>query len=336
MVIGFLVYALAAHAAVLYVDKNLSDGFWIDSYSELSEALFAAADGDEIWVAAGVYKPGKERDSRFELKPGVKIYGGFYGGESSREDRDWIKNPTVLSGDTGVEGASEDNVFNIIYYDGILDKETVIDGFILRDGNADGETPGAAMYLVNGADLLIRNCRFADNRSATYGAAVYTTGGPVFEYCLFEENRAQTGGAVYIREDNKTSGTPRFTHCTFAGNTAAEGAAVYIAKHESVVVDSCIFWNNTKTTGGISSFRLDNRGKGASTIRNTALDDGSISSDFQSENLLYYRSSEIYGPFKNTDNYLIDKRSGIPQDYGWYYVPPPLVLNIRVFLEGPM
>lgn len=333
---GFFVYALAANAAVLYVDKNLTDGFWQNSYSELSSALTAAAEGDEIWVAAGVYMPGNERGSRFELKPGVKIYGGFYGGEASREDRDWIKNPTVLSGDIGLAGVPEDNVFHIVYYDGVLNKKTILDGLIFRDGYADGNMSGAGMYLVNGADPLIRNCRFVNNRSTAFGAAVYSTSAPVFEYCLFEENQAQTGGAVYIREDNKTRGTPFFTHCTFAGNTAVEGAAVYIGKQESVVIDSCIFWNNTKVSGGISSFRLDNRGKGVSAIRNTALDDASISSDFQTDNLLYYRSTEVYGPFKDPVNYLIDKRSGIPQSYGWYYVPSPLVLNIRVFLEGPM
>ena len=61
--------------------------------------------GDEIWVATGIYKPTKkaggneDRHRSFHLKNGIGIYGGFIGGESNRAQRDWNSNETILSGD---------------------------------------------------------------------------------------------------------------------------------------------------------------------------------------------------------------------------------------------
>jgi len=58
----------------------------------LQTALTGAASGDEIWAAAGVYKPtmlSTDRAATFQLKDGVAIYGGFYGTEASRD----LRNP---------------------------------------------------------------------------------------------------------------------------------------------------------------------------------------------------------------------------------------------------
>jgi hypothetical protein len=78
---------------------------WAAVCTDLQAVINASAFGDEIWIAAGVYKPiytavnwnipvgtypntpGISRDNAFILKEGVKIYGSFVGTETSLTNR---------------------------------------------------------------------------------------------------------------------------------------------------------------------------------------------------------------------------------------------------------
>ena len=54
------------------------DGSDWDNATTLQDALQnRAGDGDEIWVASGVYTPGVNITDTFSLPPGVAVYGGF-------------------------------------------------------------------------------------------------------------------------------------------------------------------------------------------------------------------------------------------------------------------
>ena len=90
----------------IYVDRDApgpthNGESWPTAYVTLQGALDVASAGDEIWVAAGVYTPTNvaNEDATFYLESGVAIYGGFAGGEISRDQRDWEAHVTVLSGD---------------------------------------------------------------------------------------------------------------------------------------------------------------------------------------------------------------------------------------------
>lgn len=93
-------------ATILYVNESGSSSnncsSWTDA-CDLQTALIKATAGDEIWVAAGTYRPtarnhpADPRSATFVVKPGVALYGGFAGTETGREQRDWQANPTILS-----------------------------------------------------------------------------------------------------------------------------------------------------------------------------------------------------------------------------------------------
>ncbi|MDZ7795858.1 MAG: hypothetical protein U5N56_01930 [Candidatus Marinimicrobia bacterium] len=127
---------------------------------------------------------------------------------------------------------------------------------------------------------------------------------------------------MYSPEDRIQTGDAQITRSTFVQNTAISGSALFFDKRESVYVDSCVFWQNTNASGSLNTFSLDHRARSASVLTNTASDDNNINGTVSG--LIHYRSTEKNGPFRDTENYLLDNQHGIPEDYGWYYVPSPL------------
>ena len=73
----------ALRTSLIYVKHDASGTnngtSWANAYTDLQDALAAAQSGNEIWVAAGTYKPtsGNNREVFFQLKNGVAIYGGL-------------------------------------------------------------------------------------------------------------------------------------------------------------------------------------------------------------------------------------------------------------------
>ena len=102
---------------------------------DLQDALARVAKGDngcgsEIWVAQGTYKPADEddRDAAFDMVDGVEIYGGFAGYETSRSQRDYINNVTILSGD--IDPDDDSDSYAVVTADGV-GSDTILDGFVI-------------------------------------------------------------------------------------------------------------------------------------------------------------------------------------------------------------
>ena len=118
-------------AGVVYVKAGATGSqnglSWTNAYVDLQAALATAQSGDEIWVAAGTYKPttGTLRTKSFVMPAGVALYGGFAGGETARNQRDWAANMTLLSGDIGAQGNATDNSYHVV----VGANNTVLDGF---------------------------------------------------------------------------------------------------------------------------------------------------------------------------------------------------------------
>ena len=85
-----LLLAAPTFAQVVYVDASAGgaqDGTsWSNAFKSLRDALSAAFPGDQVWVAAGTYRPDEgvgatpgDRAATFQLLPQVELYGGFAG-----------------------------------------------------------------------------------------------------------------------------------------------------------------------------------------------------------------------------------------------------------------
>ena len=150
----------AAYATVRCVKPGTPSGTgcWANGtvFTDLQPALAASGSGDELWVAAGTYKPTADTDrtKSFLMKNGVGIYGGFAGTETMRSQRDPSANVTVLSGDIGSVGIAGDNSFHVVTTDSSVTSTGVLDGFTITAGQADGggnNTTAAACGSTAGA-----------------------------------------------------------------------------------------------------------------------------------------------------------------------------------------
>ncbi|TAJ11711.1 T9SS C-terminal target domain-containing protein [Marinilabiliaceae bacterium JC017] len=229
------------HSHPLYVKEGASGNgsSWENAFGGLQEALAEAVYGDEIWVAAGTYKPttGLDQGISFNMKSGVKLYGGFGGIESSREERAWISNKTILSGDIGEADIETDNSYCVVRCREVIDATTLLDGFVIENGCGDG----AGIWIKEG-DLCLKNMVFRENHnSVSVGGAIYSDKAIItLINSVFSENTASLGGGVFS-EDGKVI----ITNCVFYNNYASYGGgAVYIrGNYESEIANS-VFLNN--------------------------------------------------------------------------------------------
>ena len=276
--------------AAIFVDSNATgtgDGnSWANAYTDLQSAINSAAAGDEIWVADGVYTPTERllsydaRSATFSMKTGVEIYGGFQGGEASKEDR-VAGYDTILSGDLGVVGVTSDNAYSVVYSNAITG--AVLDGVTVTGGYADGATwkgmwafSGAGM-TNEGSTLTVSNVLFTNNGAGGAsgsggGMANWTNANITLIDTDFDNNTATfTGGGI----SNAMIAGLTMTGGTVSNNTASGGGGMYnwhIAG--TVVVDDVDFIDNTSTGGS------DETDSGGGVMNDECTDISFINVDF--------------------------------------------------------
>ena len=272
--------------AQIFVNVNASganDGSsWADAYSQIFDAIAAAEENAQIWIASGLYLA-SENDSTY-LTPayGVSLYGGFAGAEASIEERDWAANLTIISGDLNQDDVAGDFVTNriensrhLMLIQSGLDNTTILDGLIFENGqtlgaDAGGDDRRGGAILAYGAPV-IRNCIFRNNYGY-FGGACYPrfeeASGSVFENCSFNSNSASSGGALYINSLDTAS----FINLVFNGNrSASNGGAVY---HQATKG----YWSNCDFDE--NQCGSDNRGGAIySTNSELLINDGSFTSN---------------------------------------------------------
>jgi predicted outer membrane repeat protein len=274
----------------IYVDANAPPGgdgsSWATAYKYLQDAIYKPpAAGDQIWVAAGTYKPvhdehgnptRADRTATFQLIDGVAIYGGFPPGGGTWDQRDPGTHQTRLSGDIGIAGDHYDNSYHVVTASG-TDATAVLDGFVVTAGRADGSweanrDKGAGMYNNNGSPTLSK-CAFIGNWAQQDGGGMWSNDKDlVLTDCTFTENSAQRdGGGLWNNSRSLT-----LTNCTFNNNSAGRDAGGMWNKSSQLAVTNCTFNGNSAQRNG-GAMRNDSSSltmTDSSLSRNTAGNDG--------------------------------------------------------------
>ena len=280
---ALLLLASPAFAGIRYVDATLATGnndgsSWANAYRGVDAivvATTASAAGDEVWVKAGLYKPSATgvRTASLNLKNGVAIYGGFAGSETLLSQRDWLANPTTITGDLADNDGSAiytENSYHVL--NGASQGATaVIDGFTITGGNANSTANndrGGGILCLSGSSPTVRNCVFRANRCTFGGGAGYiNSSSPTFVNVQFLDNVGGSFGGAF---DMATSVSATFDRCYFKGNSAARAGAIEIFGSSTTKVYNCVFTGNTATgTGGGGAIWIGSAS--APVIRNTTV-----------------------------------------------------------------
>ncbi len=260
-----------ADATVRYVKAGAEGGdgnSWATALGDLQAAIDASSAGDEIWVAAGTYKPVKlinssVSDSRsFIIKDGVSLYGGFAGVESSREQRalkaggnPWdMANETILDGDDDQPDTWERIIIpGTTYrysYKMTSDNDSHIPGTRNNAVHVLYQIDPIGNHTVIDGFTITGGCADTHKTKAS-GGGVYAIGNVSVNACRIVENSAYfvneaydpiyaLGGGVYLNGAGEAS----VTDCYFARNfttssyTAGMGGGLYA---QNARVEGCLF-----------------------------------------------------------------------------------------------
>jgi hypothetical protein len=282
--------APAAAQSVIYVDIDATgadDGTsWADAFVFLQDALAVAKDGDEVWVAEGVYRPDLgagltvgDRTAVFVIEDSILLLGGFSGIESARASRDWVGHPTILSGDILGNDVSQivdndpsllDNSEQILSVGGASHSQPiVIDGLTITGAfgrrGLEAIAPFELIHLIVtrnrsakhgagglivgplGQTSVIRDSRFIGNESDSAGGGLHAVGeGISLRGVYFEGNRGGKNGGALFLSLASIS----VFNCVFVGNSAADGGAIESDAESSIYVVNSTFIGNSAWTGG--------------------------------------------------------------------------------------
>lgn len=299
---------VAVAQSIIFVDDDAPgathDGTtWCTALTDLQEALALAPPGSQVRVAQGTYtptSPGGVRIATFQLPAGVAVIGGYAGcGAPDPDARDPELTPSILSGDLNGDddtgGDNSENSYHVVTLSG-LDDTTVLDGFVITAGFANGPNPsdrGGGIFIFPVAtSATIRRCTVRNNHVIAKGGGIYAfrfTGR--LSDCTVTDNSAADGGGLYFLqgapmvEESTISfnvasalgggvfslaSDPNYYHCVITSNGALGGGGIQSAS-SNPVVDRCrIVANTASGLGNPSGGGMLNQ-ESALTISNSVI-----------------------------------------------------------------
>ena len=290
-----------------------------------------ASYGDEIWAATGVHTPtttGTDRTASFELVSGVELYGGFVGSETSREQRDWESNITVLSADiddnditdpndviTTTANITGSNSYHVVATSSVTET-CVLDGFTITGGYADGisaDRDGGGMYNDGGGPTLA-NVSFSGNSASDDGGGMHNLeSSPTLGNVTFSGNSAEDGGGMV----NRGTSSPTLTNVTFNGNSASDNGGGMYNWGSSPTLTNVSFSGNSASDdgGGMDNWESSPTLGNVTFSGNSAWFGGGMRND---------ESSPRLAEVTFTDNYADEDGGGMYNGYG----SSPMLTNV--------
>lgn len=250
---------------------------WSLAYPHLQDALSDTRLqlGDEIWVAAGVYKPSVSMDPNddpndtrlytFRFPKGINVYGGFIGydddldpntppflGETMRTQRRPEFNLTILDGDIAGDdndanfpfgGTYADNAYHVVTFEDVpLATRTKLSGFVIQHGRAE-IIPGLSQDDQGngrGGGVLVRESKNGPTAPLLERLVVR------YNYAAFGGGGMQLSGksdVMYVAncrfENNAVDGSEIDAHGLGGGVLAFPHGPI-----EQLYVQNCVFWRN--------------------------------------------------------------------------------------------
>ena len=284
-VIAAMAAPATADAAVRYVKAGAQGGdgsSWSAAMADLQEAIDASSAGDEIWVAAGTYKPVRLADDRvadsrsFVIKDGVSLYGGFAGTETDTRQRRitprgkaWaMANETILSGDDDVpdtwireiaEGTTYRYSFRLT-----SDDDSHIPGTHNNSTHVLYQPDVISTHTVIDGFTVTGGCA-DEHKTKTSGGGIYAIGNVSINACRIVKNSVYfsqeplipiyaLGGGVFLNG----AGNASVTNCYFYNNyttssySAGMGGGLYA---QNATVKDCLFEACVGEDGGGGAYQ---------------------------------------------------------------------------------
>ncbi len=297
---------------IVYVDstKNGNGSSWANAVKEMADALAEARHNPlikQIWVAKGTYFPKYPINfetelcnpatsiSTFALTNGLKVYGGFAGGETDTVHRNLSLNKTILSGEIGNPAFLTDNCHHVIssidIFAAYINSLSLTAGYgslgsLAINVNSSllikncaffrgiSTSDGGAIANITNGKLNVYDCSFEKNTAADQGGSIYSASASIKIFrSRFQECSSQNGGAIHVTD---FSGLSILENCEFLGNeTNNFGGAV--CSHAQITANNCLFAGNKSNLGG--ALHLDGSNSallGCTIVSNTATNQGSV------------------------------------------------------------
>ena len=262
-----------------YVDANATgtgNGSETNPFNNLKTALNNAIDGDNIFIASGIYSGVGNVNLTIDKR--VNIYA---------------KDFNVI-----FEGDKQNEFFNINA------SGTVIKGLTFKNGYS---IDGGAARLKNAFDISFIDCNFINNSAKISGGAIYTYLSTVsFINCSFLENFAPKGGSIFL-----SYSISKFIDSFFINNKAVNASAAIFSSLSMNSIDNCDFINNSVTGkspfgGAIAFYHYENNISNSRFINNSISGDYGYGSSIFNYGILNINNTRICNNKQNTKNKIDD------------------------------